>query len=75
MPDNESRYVSRGDRQTVAGTLEPGLRLGKLELATRLGRGGLGKVWKAFDPAREGFVALKFLPPIMQQSPRKLRRM
>ncbi|MDZ4853190.1 MAG: serine/threonine-protein kinase [Pirellulaceae bacterium] len=37
----------------------PPNRLGRFELITLLGEGGFGKVWKAFDPQLERFVALK----------------
>jgi len=37
--------------------------LGKYRLETRLGVGGFGEVWKAFDPALERFVAIKIPRP------------
>ena len=40
-----------------------GTRLGKYELHDEIGRGGMGTVYKAFDPALDRFVAVKLLAP------------
>ena len=42
-----------------------GTRLGKYELRTEIGRGGMGSVYKAFDPSLDRFVAVKILAPHM----------
>ncbi len=39
-----------------------GRKLGGFELRERLGKGGMGEVYKAFDPGLERFVAVKILP-------------
>ena len=39
----------------------PPQRLGKYELQTRLGQGGMAEVWKAFDPQLKRYVAIKFM--------------
>ena len=44
-------------------------RLGKYELRERLGRGGMGEVWKAFDTQLQRYVALKFLHADLQNDP------
>ena len=41
-------------------------RLGKYELQERLGRGGMGEVWKAFDTQLQRHVAIKLLHTELQ---------
>src|SRR6266487_4812822 len=41
-------------------------RLGIYELQQRLGRGGMGEVWKAFDTHLQRYVAIKFLHADLQ---------
>ncbi len=50
---------SRSD--PLAIPLGPGSRLGTYEILEQLGRGGMGVVWKARDPHRDRFVAIKVL--------------
>jgi len=40
-----------------------GTRLGKYELQVEIGRGGMGSVYKAYDPTLDRFVAVKILAP------------
>ncbi len=44
-------------------------RFGKYELRVRLGQGGMGDVWKAFDPQLQRYVAIKFLHANLQADP------
>jgi serine/threonine protein kinase len=43
--------------------------LGKYELQERLGRGGMGEVWKAFDPQLRRYVAIKVLNADLREEP------
>lgn len=44
-------------------------RLGKYELLERLGRGGMGEVWKARDSQLQRYVAIKLLHADLQADP------
>ena len=49
-------------------------RIGKYELYTRLGRGGMAEVWKAMDPHLQRYVALKILHADLQNDPDFIKR-
>ena len=58
---------------------EPGLvpiggSLGKYEIRKKLGQGGMGTVYLAFDPMIEREVAIKVLPPEVAVRPKALER-
>ena len=46
----------------------PGDRLGAYELIAPIGRGGMGEVWRALDPALRRHVAIKVLPEVLSRS-------
>ena len=52
-------------------SLEPtrSRQLGKYELQTRLGRGGMAEVWKAFDPQLHRHVAIKLMLTELKNDP------
>src|SRR5436305_11767214 len=52
----------------------PPQRLGKYELQTRLGQGGMAEVWKAFDPQLKRYVAIKFLHTKLSADPELMTR-
>ena len=50
-------------------TLEPGAILGPYEIVAQIGAGGMGVVWKAFDPSLSRHVAIKILPSDLHKDP------
>ena len=54
--------------------LAPGSRLGPYEIATLLGAGGMGEVYRARDPRLGRDVAVKVLPPSFSADPERLHR-
>ena len=48
--------------------LTPGQRLGPYEIASRIGAGGMGEVWKARDTRLDRSVAIKILPAELSQN-------
>ncbi len=49
-------------------------RLNRYQLQTRLGRGGMAEVWKAFDPQLQRHVAIKILHADLQNDPSFISR-
>jgi len=68
----QQQFVSKGDRATEhsspAGLLHEGMMLSKYEVGKRLGRGGMGEVWKAFDTVGKRQVVIKILPSELQSN-------
>src|SRR5215210_8008608 len=55
-------------------TLEAGTRIGKYEIQSLAGEGGMGLVYRALDTELRRPVALKFLPAEVAADPRRLER-
>src|SRR5437868_3957895 len=55
-------------------TLAPGTRLGAYEIASVLGAGGMGEVYRATDTVLKRQVALKVLPPEVASDPERVAR-
>ena len=69
MPDDETKSipelrgevaVGRSPREMHQG-LQPGTKVGRYLVLYRLGRGGMGEVYAAYDPELDRKVAIKFL--------------
>ena len=60
-------------RALAEGDLPPGtpvVQQKRFEIVERLGEGGMGKIYKAFDPTMDRYVALKVLKPDVPESER-----
>jgi WD40 repeat protein/serine/threonine protein kinase len=61
----------------VAGelvALTPGQRIGHYEIKERIGAGGMGEVWRAWDKNLDRDVAIKVLPPEFSADPDRVQR-
>lgn len=62
-------------RETVPPSpVKAGDSLGRYEIVEQIGRGGMGEVWKAFDPSENGPVVIKLLPMNLQGNPIEMER-
>lgn len=77
QPSHGPRDGSIGDWATgdlTSQRLDVGAELGKFTLLERLGRGGMGEIWKARDSVGDRDVVIKVLPPELSGSPQELAR-
>jgi eukaryotic-like serine/threonine-protein kinase len=56
-------------------TLTPGTRLGRYEILSKIGAGGMGEVYRAHDPSLNRQVAIKLLPPSTAADPQARERL
>jgi serine/threonine protein kinase/Tol biopolymer transport system component len=56
------------------GTLTSGTRLGRYEIRAKIGEGGMGEVYRAFDPKLNREVAIKVLPAAFAEQQDRLAR-
>src|SRR6266498_3205988 len=55
-------------------TLTAGAKLGRYEIRSQLGAGGMGEVYLAFDTELDRTVAIKILPETLVSDPKRLQR-
>jgi len=55
-------------------SLPPGARLGSYEILSLIGAGGMGEVYRAFDPKLKRAVAIKILLEAMADEPERISR-
>jgi serine/threonine protein kinase len=72
-PDSKS---SRGalDRRNDLLIVSPGTKLGRYEIRSKIGEGGMGEVYRAYDPAMHREVAIKLLPAAFSTDKGRLAR-
>jgi serine/threonine protein kinase len=55
-------------------SLESGTKLGRYEIRSKIGEGGMGEVYQARDPKINRDVAIKVLPATFSSDAERLRR-
>jgi Tol biopolymer transport system component len=55
-------------------SLAPGVRLGRYEIRSQIGSGGMGEVYLAWDSELDRTIALKILPTEIASDPERMRR-
>jgi len=58
----------------LSQSFRQGARLGSFEMVERIGRGGMGEVWRARDTRLKRDVAIKLLPPAFSRDPERIAR-
>ena len=58
----------------LSSFLSPGTKLGRYEIRSQLGVGGMGEVYLAFDTELDRTVAIKILPEALASNPDRLQR-
>src|SRR5213592_3150685 len=72
---NQGRtQIGAREGETGAGSYPPHTRLGRYEIRSLLGAGGMGEVYRAHDPTLGRDVAIKVLPAACSADPERLLR-
>jgi len=76
--DEPSATITR-DAEAPSGEsprkrLKPGTRLGRYEILSAIGAGGMGEVYRAHDPRLERDIAIKVLPERLARDPQAMSR-
>ena len=58
----------------MSSSLRPGARLGRYEVKSQLGAGGMGEVYLALDNELDRTVAIKILPAALASDQQRLQR-
>ena len=66
-------FSERYNRLSIM-SLAPGSKLGVFEILSLLGAGGMGEVYRAYDPKLKRDVAIKILPLALANDPERLAR-
>jgi serine/threonine protein kinase len=75
QPPENSASSAIWENATVApSALQTDAELGRYQIVELLGRGGMGEVWKAYDPHRKRHVVIKLLPLLLLGNEAELRR-
>lgn len=73
-PQNDPTHSTPTSDWIERPPLSSGTDLGKYRIEQLLSRGGMGEVWKGFDPIGDRWVAIKVLPLAMQESLEEIAR-
>ena len=69
--DDQKAAISRHARTM---TISSGAKLGRYEIRSQIGEGGMGEVYRAFDPKLNREVAVKVLPSVLSEHKDRLSR-
>src|SRR5229473_1932852 len=58
----------------MSASISPGTKLGRYEIRSKIGEGGMGEVYLALDTELDRTVAIKILPPALASDQQRLQR-